>query len=314
MKKILVASPVRGGLSPAYVRATIALLNSTLCRGKDAPYAIDFAWTSGTSVAMARDEIANLLLRRGDDEIVFWDIDLGVNDPQMMVSMFNRLLSHDVDIVGGAYVGHGFPSKFHGAAHDTNQTILPNGLIKMAQIPLGFSKTKKEVFHKIKSAYPYLEYVFKETEMEAPKAGMFEFFPNGVVGPNTGQGKVDRIKKAIKTIEAEYTIDLKQCEDLSIILKSTAAILEIVNDNDYSQNVMLGEDFYFCRLAREAGVELFIDNNLIVPHSTDVRLPVKNQMLLNAIAVEWRWEGGVKSEEVFVHLNALRKMLIQEIL
>ena len=303
MKKILVASPVRGGLSPAYVRATIALLNSTLCRGKDAPYAIDFAWTSGTSVAMARDEIANLLLRRGDDEIVFWDIDLGVNDPQMMVSMFNRLLSHDVDIVGGAYVGHGFPSKFHGAAHDTNQTILPNGLIKMAQIPLGFSKTKKEVFHKIKSAYPYLEYVFKETEMEAPKAGMFEFFPNGVVGPNTGQGKVDRIKKVLSRPDVSEKGNIPYSE-----------ILEIVNDSNYSENVMLGEDFYFCRLAREAGVELFIDNNLIVPHSTDVRLPVKNQMLLNAIAEEWRWEGGVKSEEVFVHLNALRKMLIQEIL
>ena len=301
MKKILVASPVRGGLSPAYVRATIALLNSTLCRGKDAPYAIDFAWTSGTSVAMARDEIANLFLKRGDDELVFWDIDLGVNDPQMMVSMFNRLLSHDVDIVGGAYVGHGFPSKFHGAAHDTNQTILPNGLIKMAQIPLGFSKTKKEVFHKIKSAYPYLEYVFKETEMEAPKAGMFEFFPNGVVGPNTGQGKIDRIRAA----KGEFSHNLEGW---------AVRIEDILNDSNYSENVMLGEDFYFCRLAREAGVELFIDNNLIVPHSTDVRLPVKHQMLLNAIAEEWRWEGGVKSEEVFVHLNALRKMLIQEIL
>ena len=305
MKKILVASPVRGGLSPAYVRATIALLNSTLCRGKDAPYAIDFAWTSGTSVAMARDEIANLFLKRGDDELVFWDIDLGVNDPQMMVSMFNRLLSHDVDIVGGAYVGHGFPSKFHGAAHDTNQTILPNGLIKMAQIPLGFSKTKKEVFHKIKSAYPYLEYVFKETEMEAPKAGMFEFFPNGVVGPNTGQGKIDRIKKLLPSG------GIVPMEKLSERLQEIA---NAVYDHDYSENVMIGEDFYFCRLAREAGVELFIDNNLIVPHSTDVRLPVKNQMLLNAIAEEWRWEGGVKSEEVFVHLNALRKMLIQEIL
>ena len=304
MKKILVASPVRGGLSPAYVRATIALLNSTLCRGKDAPYAIDFAWTSGTSVAMARDEIANLFLKRGDDELVFWDIDLGVNDPQMMVSMFNRLLSHDVDIVGGAYVGHGFPSKFHGAAHDTNQTILPNGLIKMAQIPLGFSKTKKEVFHKIKSAYPYLEYVFKETEMEAPKAGMFEFFPNGVVGPNTGQGKVDRIRKIMGKWDDGAIFD----PEIALEIKS------IIYDSNYSENVMLGEDFYFCRLAREAGVELFIDNNLIVPHSTDVRLPVKNQMLLNAIAEEWRWEGGVKSEEVFVHLNALRKMLIQEIL
>jgi len=271
MKKILVASPVRGGLSPSYVRACISLLNSTLCNGKNAPYKIDFAWTSGTSVAMARCEIANLFLQRGDDELVSWDIDLGGNDPALMLSMFARLLSHDVDIVGGAYVGHNFLSQWHGAAISPDAKMDEKGLLRMGQIPLGFSKVKRKVFEKIKSDHPYLQYVFKETGMAKAKEGMFEFYPNGLVGPNTGQGKVDRIREVLRRVASP-----------DIVPDSTISRYEeiraIINDSDYSQSILLGEDFYFCKLARDSGFELYIDNNLIVPHKTDVMLPVNNRV------------------------------------
>jgi hypothetical protein len=302
MKKILIASPIRGGMSPSYVRAVIALLNSSLCRGDARQYAIDFAWTSGTSVAMARDEIANLFLQRGDDELIQWDADLGVADPQMMVSMFNRLLSHDVDIVGGAYVGHNFLSQFHGAAHDNHQSIGQNGLLRMAQIPLGFSKIKRGVFTKIEEDHPYLRYQMRETGMDRPKS-MFEFFPNGIAGPNTGQGKIDRMKKVLTNPEGVESPHDRYDR-----------ILEILNDADYSQNIMYGEDFFFCYLARQSGFEMFIDNNLVVPHSTDVRLPVKNQLLLQALMEEWRWGDKVNAKEFKSHLEALGKMLNPDIL
>lgn len=302
MKKILVASPVRGGMSPSYVRSTIALLNSSLCRGDNRPYSIEFAWTSGTSVAMARDEMASLFLTRGDDELIFWDLDLGVADPQYMVSMFNRLLSHDVDIVGGAYVGHNFISHWHGAAASPNATIRKDGLLPMAQIPLGFSKVKRQVFEKIKETHPHLLYQMKETEMQQPRT-MFEFFPNGIVGPNTGQGKVNRVMEILNNCS-------KNGGDATSILSDVA---KIIHASDYSQNVMLGEDFYFCFLARQAGFEMFIDNNLIVPHSTDVRLPVKNQLLLDALTEEWRWGANVKSTEVKSLLDSLGKLLNPDI-
>ena len=58
MKKILICSPVRGGVGPAYVRNLIAILNANW-GGK---YLFNWAATSGTSVAWARDELADTAL------------------------------------------------------------------------------------------------------------------------------------------------------------------------------------------------------------------------------------------------------------
>lgn len=301
MKRVLIASPVRGGLSTNYVRSVIALMNSTLCNGPKAEYKFDFAWTSGTSVAMARDEIANLFLTRGDDELIFWDVDLVSNNPGMMLSMFARLLSHDVDIVGGAYVGHNFLSQWHGAAINTDATMDDRGLLEMAQIPIGFSKIKRCVFEKIRKDHGYLEYIFRETQMDKAKTGLFEFFPNGLVGPTTGQGKVDRIK-AILARNREDPVAEWQFDALTEIEKA-------VNDSDHSKNIMLGEDFYFCLLARQSGFKMYIDNQLIMPHETSVRLPVQTSIVMDALAEPWRWADSTKPEQVISQLNNLRKLM-----
>lgn len=303
MKKIMIASPVRGGLSPNYVRAVIALLNSSLCKGTNPPYKFELAWTSGTSVAMARCEFTDLFLRSNFDELLQWDVDLGVSDPLLMVSMFNRLLSHDVPVVGGAYVGHNFNSQFHGASAATDSKMDERGLLPMAQIPLGFSKTKREVFVKIKEDHPYFEYQFRETQMDKAKSGMFEFFPNGVVGPNTGQGKVDRIKSVLK--------DYKTCA--ANFADYLDKIHAIIHDNDYSQSVMMGEDFYFCKLVRDSGFEMFIDNNLIVPHESHVKLPVKNQDILTELGQAWRLANEANPEEVKALIHKLRTHLNNDI-
>jgi len=139
MKRILLASPVRGGLSTEYCRALLAILTSSLSslsRGKDAPYFFEWCTTKGTSVAMARDELANVCLTQGYDEMIFWDIDCSDPDHKLMLSMFARLLSHDVDIVGMQYVGHNFQSQFHGAAVSGAEPRR-DGLLEMGQIPQG---------------------------------------------------------------------------------------------------------------------------------------------------------------------------------
>ena len=296
MKKILLCSPVRGGLGTDYVRTLIALLNSSLCRGPNAKYSFEFAWTKGTSVAMARDEYTDLFMRRGDDELLQWDLDLCHPDVSVMLSMFERLLSHDVDIVGGAYVGHNFNSQFHGAAAHTSSEMREDGLIPMAQIPIGFSKIKRRVFEKIQKDAPWLRCAFRDTTVSKPD--LFEFYPNGIVGPNTGQGKVERIK--------EYLAPL--CGNMGNPWVHLNNIKEIVDDKDYSQNIMLGEDYYFCKLARDSGFELFIDNNLIVPHESGVRLPVNNQKILAELAQDWRLahEGSPEArDELLAKLKPL---------
>jgi len=87
----------------------------------------------------------------------------------------------------------------------------------------------------------------------------------------------------------------------------------IIHDADYSQNVLMGEDFYFCKLARDSGFELFIDNNLLVPHKSEVLLPVKNQDLLKELLQEWRLSNNANPEEVKALTSKLRPHLNNDI-
>ena len=286
MKKILIASPVRGGVSPTYVRNLIAILMANW----DGRVQFNWAATTGTSVAWARDELVDTMLSMNYDGILFWDVDLGTDDPKMMVAAVARLFSHDVDIVGAAYVGHNVSSQFHGA--NVNQPVRDDGLMAMGQIPIGFSLIRTNVFKAIRKKFPWHEYIQKETGVKPPKK-MFEYFPTGIVGPNTAQGKLERIVAEMKSDKPD--------EDLLVRIET------IVNDNRYETNHVLGEDFYFCALARMAGFDLFIDNNMIIPHDSKVKLPIGMDELIFTLDESWRYKDNVSPEMVKDILSKLKE-------
>ncbi len=247
---------------------------------------------------MARDELATVCLTQGYDEMIFWDIDCSHPDHKLMLSMFARLLSHDVDIVGLQYVGHNFLSHFHGAA-TAGAEPRSDGLLEMGQIPLGLSKIKRVVLERLRETHPYLLYSVKQTEDVAMRPGMFKYFPNGVVGPCTGQGKLQRIAEVLRdyrTHAANFAEYLDQ-------------IHAIVKDDRYETSYLLGEDFYFCKIAQEAGFKLYIDNNVIVPHETTVRLPVTNTELVKSLSEPWRWKDSVQESEALHAIEIMRSKL-----
>lgn len=284
MKKILLASPIRGGVSSHYVSCLMAAILANW-QGR---YSIKWAATSGTSVALARDELADVFKRQNFDRLVFWDVDLVPEVPTVFLSMLERLLSHDVDIVAAQYVGHKFPGAFHGAVADDGAVPRADGLLPMAQIPLGFSAITKEAFAKIEAAHPYLRYQFRQTEDKATRPNMFEFFPTGIDGPCSGQGKVNRIRDVLKNYGKHAANFSEYLEQIHVI----------VNDDRYESNILLGEDYFFCKLARDAGIPLYIDNNVIVPHLSHIRLPVANSALLASLGEEWRYRDNVMISEV----------------
>ena len=305
MKKILVASPIRGGVSPSYVKALISLHFSKINRimgGPNAPYEFLWAATSGTSVNLARDELADLALRgqkdtKPFDGILWWDVDLCDPDSNRMLSMFARLLSHieKVDVVAGQYVGHNFLSHFHGATTENSTGPDADGLMEMSQIPIGFSYISCDALRKIREFHAHRTYAIKETEKQIARGNMFEFFPIGVCGPCSSEGKIERIKEIFKT-----------CQTADDFMPS---VIEVINDTNYQTNYLLGEDFYFCKLAREAGVKLYIDNALIIPHETQVRLPVKNWELLMALGEHWRLNNNASPQQMLDLVEQIRPIL-----
>jgi len=307
MKKILVASPVKSGCSINYIKSIIMLHFCTankIIGGPNAPF--DFRWgaTTGTAVNLARDELASLAMRDNFDGILWFDIDLGSIDDQMMFDMFMRLLSHidhvDGGIVAGQYVGHKFISQWHGATMDGEPAPREDGLMEMAQVPLGFSYMPIAALEKIRAANPWRRYQFLETGMVKTK-DMFEFFPIGIAGPCSSEGKLARLRAIVG--KAPSTVASFEAMD---------EIAKIVWDDRYESNIQLGEDYYFCRLARESGVKLYIDNNLIIPHESNVRLPVRNQDMIAEIGHEWRLANDAKPEQVAELLKQLTPLLSKD--
>ena len=308
MKKILLATPVKGGCSINYIKSIIVLHFSKANKifgGPDAPY--DFRWgaTAGTSVNLARDELACLAIKGGFDGILWQDKDLGSYDDQTMLDMYMRLLSHSQrgveGIVAGQYVGHKFISEFHGAVEHAGKMPDQFGLLEMAQMPVGFCYMPMKDLLKIKAASPWRRYYFRETGMEKGKE-MHEFFPIGIAGPCSSEGKMERLRTLFK--ESGNGAEPRD------LLKKVCAI---VDDNHYETNIQLGEDYYFCKLAREAGVKLYLDNNLIVPHTSEIRLPVNNQDILSAVGEEWRLHNDAKPEQVKELVEKLRPLLSMDI-
>ncbi len=293
---------MRGGVSQSYVRALLSLHFTKMNRimgGPNAPWEIIWASTSGTSVNLARDELADLAIKQNYDVLAFWDIDLGVFDPQIMLSMFARLFSHDVDgVVAAQYVGHKFISGWHGAAADKEPVPRPDGLMEMGQIPIGFSTIPVSCLKKIREYHKHREYAIRETGDAVPKGKMFEYFPIGINGPCSDRGKIERLCAIIK--DENPTVASFEVMD---------EIRKILWDDRYETNFLLGEDYGFCKMAREAGVKLYIDNNLIVPHESSVRLPVRNQDLITELGHEWRLHNDAKPEEVKELLRKLAPML-----
>jgi hypothetical protein len=101
-----------------------------------------------------------------------------------------RLLSHNVDIVGGLYVRRDEPSTLMGKRLAGSGPLAMEGLEEMERIPAGFMLTKMDVFRKIKP--PWFWLTLDETT-----------------------GKID-----------------------------------------------LGDDYYFCKKARDAGFAVYADNGI----------------------------------------------------
>lgn len=219
-------------------------------------------------MATARSRLAHFAMEQECTELVFWDKDLLPELHQL-----GRLLSHDLDIVCAQYAKRGLPTAFHGQELVGETVNLETGIQKMTFAPIGFAKIKTGVFSKLMEVFPEREHMI--VEIQAQYKHHFEFFPAGLIGPNTSDGKIARIKQVIDRPD-ESALDVVR------------DITEIINDSDYSKSHYYGEDYFFCHLCRKAGFDINLDTTLIIPHVGETTFPITNAEI-NAMAKEpWR--------------------------
>jgi hypothetical protein len=144
-----------------------------------------------------------------------------------------RILSHDVDIVGGIYCKRkpGDPEwLFH-----TNPSAVPDehGLLEVNDIATGFLRIRMKVFDELFSVMPERQYFDPKRQRVC-----CEYFPMGVVERSTANPAT----------------------------------------SDPMQNEPIGEDVYFCRLARKHGFKVYADTHVVIRHRGMFDFPSNEEM------------------------------------
>ncbi len=150
-RKVLIYTPFYDvkGFAP-YIRSLVQTVVALAKYSK-----LEFEWSSvmGDSyVWRARNTMAQSFMDSDATELFFIDSDQGWS-----LEAFMRVLSHDVEIVGGAYPVKNNWEMYGVTFHtlpDTRPEMGENGLIHGEKVPTGFMKIKRSVFEKLRAADP----------------------------------------------------------------------------------------------------------------------------------------------------------------
>lgn len=282
MRKILICTPTYGDFPKPFVNALCAFLT------KDLGAKFDFIYTNATYVEQARDELAMAAINAGFEETFWIDLDMGHRDQGVILEQTKRLLSHDVPIVCAQYTTHTVRSNFIGSAMP-GAVPDANGLLKMQLAPIGWAKIKTDVFRKIRDMTPEAAYTQRNPTQE-PKP-LHQFFRNGLIGKNTPDGKMNRLKKYVHE-SLSAGVPLKDSE-----------IVAILDDADYSDQTWMGEDFDFCNRVRAAGFDILMDTHLIIPHGTYLGLPISNADVYYMLQERWRNHDIAQLKSIIANLE-----------
>lgn len=266
-RKILIATPIKGGISARYQGGFLEIL-----RKKDPELELDYCFHEGTSINFARNECCHYAIKIGAREIVFIDEDMGFYHDEHWV----RILSHvDVDIVAGLYC-----KKFGGDPtwllnlKDGYEIDPKTGLCEVEEIACGFMKVRVDtVLTKMVAGFPELEYYvkFKGENDPGDRNTCHEFFPMGVLGPRSHGARLERVKMELRRFVADQT----KMNPVDVL----ANIEEACFDEQKPGN-LFGEDYYFCRQARACGIKIHADFGMApVPHIGRIPFPITPDMV-----------------------------------
>lgn len=264
MRRVLVATPLKGKVSAAYLKSAIQIITA---KSKDIE--IGHIILEGPAINHARPQLVQWAIDNKYDELIFWDADLVAE-----LGMFQRLLSHRQPIVAALYTKRSLDTYFHVNAwdEDANKNAIGDGLVRVKQMAIGFSKLDLKLMRDYIQKHPERWAVMHDGGDNPTK--IYDLFPMELVGPNTANARIEEVKKWL-TKKADLPLNLDELK-------------EIVFKKHPEENQFQGEDYGFCRLMREEGIPMYVDTKMIIPHSTEVSVPIPTGKLLDLINEDWR--------------------------
>ena len=270
-KKILIATPLKGDIPKSYFKTSLQLATANLPGIK-----LDWCLLDGPAVHQARNELVAYAFQHKFDELIFWDKDVLAEQhgEDVTSGAIMRLLGHDVDMVCGLYSTRSLKTHWH-------MHLIPgeeadeNGLQKVNRCAIGFSKIKMSVFRRIAEKNPWRKGVL--VDPNHPPHPVQEFFPMGLQGKGTPEDRLLAIKEALEQPAKSHEIMVQRIERLANIQYDTP-------------NVFISEDYWFCDLVRDAGMDIHMDTLLVLGHTGKMTFPIETPALLEILSEPWRKE------------------------
>ena len=274
-KRVLLACPAKHALPWYWVKSLVQLLAT-----KSDKYEFDYVTEAGNNaINIARNIIADHAIKSPRN---YWKMVMVDSDAHWSVEQFLRLLEHEEPFVAGPYCRKtGGPVSWL-CVRTKGTEIRPDGMMECDFLGTHFFAYEIEALKKVVAHFPERVFTYDDEHGQDSRNTMCELFPIGIVGANTPEGRLRTIKKVIKQVE-DGEWGAKGEENFWGAYKS---ICDIATKPQEGEVRMLGEDYHFCHLARQAGFKLYCDRDLNpIGHVGDIIYPVgPNQ---NSVAQEF---------------------------
>lgn len=267
-KRLLIASPAKGGVPLHYVLMQEHILREPL-PGWDTEFLVEAA---NSALTISRNVLAQQAIVRDFDRVLMLDLDHPTRREHL-----TRILSHDHDkyqLVSGLYCikrpGRPF---WLGIALKGAQ---PNGdgLLPASFLPTGFLSVNVAALRKMQQVHKDREVYIQDDVLIPPgprrtKETMFDLFPVGSYGPRMSACRLRRVREAMANVIKRGVNTATRPQ----LIEALQGVEKAITDEGEPGH-LLGEDYAFALLARQAGLELWLDVNCMVPHQGAIAFPI----------------------------------------
>jgi hypothetical protein len=245
--KVLLGIPIKGSPLLPFVTGLMECIQL-----QDAHYIVSFC--PSTYVQAGRNHCVGEARKHGCDELIFCDADMAVKPEHIL-----KLRSHDVDIVGGLYCKRksGEPE---WTCHATGGPAVGD-LIPVNDTATGLLRIKMRVFDKFDEVFTGRKY----QNGDDPTL-LTEYFPMGLTVGDGWQHPAEAKLEAISALlrAKEYWNDSDGFKDAveALMAKETPSVH------------IVGEDCSFCRMAKHAGFQAWVDATCQIRHVGEASYPL----------------------------------------
>lgn len=295
--RILIATPLKGDVPKKYFLASLqmSVIKQNLIverAGEKRPVQLDWLLLDGPAVQVARNDCVGYAREMKFHELVFWDKDIRAEDASgndITAAALVRLMEHDLDFVCAPYAAHDLETHWHVQTIDGKEADPETGLQEVLQCSIGFSKIKLSVFEKIEKANPFRVGVQHDPNRHGKK--VTEFFPMGLDGHGTYEWRFKQIAGMVEKFR-------KGDANLGRAIGTIDAIEREIGLKYDNLPEFKGEDYFFCKLAKEVGTTIWMDSHLIMGHTShDITLPIQTEKLITMLAEPWRQEDIIRAKQ-----------------